>query len=90
MFVPASNVNNRSIWSAGVWDNWNNLTGKLNHRKKYRMETTKTDHSLQTVFSGIRMWNMLIWPLVVSALKREVDMFGENLTNKNNPFSINR
>ena len=34
------------------------------------------------------MWNMLMRPLVVSALKREVDLFGESLTNKNNPFSI--
>ena len=34
------------------------------------------------------MWYMLIRPLVVSALKREVDLFGESLTNKNNPFSI--
>ena len=42
------------------------------------METTKTDHSLQNVLSGIRIWNMLIRPLVVSALKREVDLFGES------------
>ena len=30
----------------------------------------------------------MIRPLVVSALKREVDRFGESLTNKDNPFSI--
>ena len=43
------------------------------------METTKTDHSLQNVLSGIRIWNMLIWPLVVSALKvKRVDLFGES------------
>ena len=44
------------------------------------METTKTDHSLQNGLSGIRMWNMLIRLLVVSALKIEVDLFGESLT----------
>ena len=32
----------------------------------------KTDHSLQNVLSGIRIWNMQIRPLVVSALIREV------------------
>ena len=52
------------------------------------METTKTDHSLQNVLSKIRMWKMLTGPLVVSAPKREVGLFRESLTNKNNPFSI--
>ena len=47
-------------------------------RKSIHMETTKTDHSLQIVLSGIRMWKMRIRPMVVSALKREVDVFGES------------
>ena len=31
---------------------------------------------------------MLIRPLVALALKREVELFGESFTNKNNSFSI--
>ena len=46
--------------------------------RKIHMETTKTDHSLQIVLSGIRMWKMRIRPMAVSALKREVDVFAES------------
>ena len=34
------------------------------------------------------MWNMMMRPLVASALKRELDLFGESFTNENNPLSI--